>query len=175
MKIRLMLTLTATALLATMSMPAVHAQERVVAVANPEVLFTDKDPKLHRNKQAAYHIVKDLLEANQWQNARNWLTDRYLQHNPMAASGRESVEKFFVDVMKRKPTPVPEKMQTPVVAVVAQGDYVIVVFPREYPRPDDPSKMYSTTWFDMWRFVDGKADEHWDPATLPAAPAAPAK
>ena len=23
----------------------------------------------------------------------------------------------------------------------------------------------TTTWFDMWRFKDGKADEHWDPAT----------
>ncbi|MBO9170787.1 hypothetical protein [Rhizobium sp. L245/93] len=29
----------------------------------------------------------------------------------------------------------------------------------------DPSKSYTTTWFDSWRFVDGKADEHWDPAT----------
>jgi predicted SnoaL-like aldol condensation-catalyzing enzyme len=34
--------------------------------------------------------------------------------------------------------------------------------------------MYSTTWFDTWRFVDGKADEHWDPATI-NVPAAPAK
>ncbi len=35
-----------------------------------------------------------------------------------------------------------------------------------------PTKSYTTTWFDTWRFVDGKADEHWDPATLPvAAPA----
>ena len=25
-------------------------------------------------------------------------------------------------------------------------------------------------WFDMWRFVDGKADEHWDPATLGPMP-----
>ena len=29
----------------------------------------------------------------------------------------------------------------------------------------DPSRTYTTTWFDMWRFVGGKADEHWDPAT----------
>jgi predicted SnoaL-like aldol condensation-catalyzing enzyme len=34
-------------------------------------------------------------------------------------------------------------------------------------------KTYSTTWFDTWRFVDGKADEHWDPATI-APPAPPA-
>ena len=145
------------------------AQERVVGVPNADALFTDKDPKLHRNKQAAYHIVKDLLEANQWQDAGKYLTERYIQHNPQAGNGLAAVVNFFTNVLKRKPTPVPEKMKTPVVAVVAQGDYVIVVFPREYPRPDDATKTYTTTWFDMWRFVDGKADEHWDPATLPPA------
>jgi predicted SnoaL-like aldol condensation-catalyzing enzyme len=31
---------------------------------------------------------------------------------------------------------------------------------------------YTTTHFDMWRIKDGKADEHWDAATLglPEAP-----
>ena len=39
---------------------------------------------------------------------------------------------------------------------------------RELPIPGDPEgDTYTTTWFDTWRFVDGKADEHWDPATLP--------
>jgi predicted SnoaL-like aldol condensation-catalyzing enzyme len=55
--------------------------------------------------------------------------------------------------------------------VLASGDYVTVVFPREYDVPGKPGQKYTTTWFDMWRFVDGKADEHWDPATLAAAPA----
>jgi predicted SnoaL-like aldol condensation-catalyzing enzyme len=171
MKNRSIWSLVTSVFLAMLWTAAAPAQERVVAAANPEALFTDKDPVLHRNKQAAYHIVKDLLEANQWQNSRNWLTDRSIQHNPLAGSGRAAVEKLFLETLKRKPSPVPEKMQTPVVAVVAQGDYVIVVYPRDYPRPDDASKTYSTTWFDMWRFIDGKADEHWDPATLPAAPA----
>jgi len=31
-------------------------------------------------------------------------------------------------------------------------------------QPDVTVAIYTTTWFDMWRFVDGKADEHWDPA-----------
>ena len=174
MKTRLIWTLAAAAALATGVMSTAHAQTPVVGVANADALFTDPDPKLHRNKQAAYHIVKDLLEANQWQDAHKYLTQRYIQHNPMAADGLDAVVNFFTKVMNRKPTPVPEKMKTPVVAVVAQGDYVIVVFPRQYPRPDDPSKTYTTTWFDMWRFVDGKADEHWDPQTLPTAPPRPA-
>ena len=173
MKTKQIWSLAATALLAIASLPAL-AQAPVVGVADPDALFTDKDPLLHKNKQAAYHIVKDLLEANQWQDANKWLTERYIQHNPMAASGRQAVVDFFTKVMGAKPTPVtPKLVKTKVVAVIAQGDYVTVVFPREAARPDDPTKTYTTTWFDMWRFVDGKADEHWDPQTLPTpAPAA---
>ena len=51
-----------------------------------------------------------------------------------------------------------------VVAVVAEGDYVVVITPRVVKDAKDPSKTYTTSWFDMWRFVDGKADEHWDGA-----------
>jgi len=48
--------------------------------------------------------------------------------------------------------------------VVAEGDYVVVITPRMYKDPKDPTKDYYTSWFDQWRFVDGKADEHWDGA-----------
>jgi predicted SnoaL-like aldol condensation-catalyzing enzyme len=142
------------------------AQEPVVGVDNPEALFHSKDKKLDRNKQAAYHIMLDLLECNHWNEADKWLTEAYHQHNPLAASGRAGVVAFF---SARKPTPLPDKMKTKIVAVVADGDYVTVITPRgPTPDPRDPSKMYYTTWFDMWRFVDGKADEHWDPQTIVA-------
>jgi len=140
----------------------VLAQEPVVGVANAEALFTSKDPVLHKNKQAAYHIMKELLEAGHWEMADQWLTERYIQHNPLAASGRDSVVKFFTGTMGVKPKPIPEKLGTAVVSVVAEGDKVIVVMPRTLKDPKDPNKTYTTTWFDMWRFVDGKADEHWD-------------
>ena len=142
------------------------AQDPVVAASNPDALFTSKDPKLHANKQAAYHIVKDLLEAGHWDQADKYITERYIQHNPNAASGREGVVKFFTEVLKVKPKPIPEKMATKVVSVVAEGDLVVVAFVRELKDAKDPSKTYTTTWFDMWRFKDGKADEHWDPAAL---------
>src|ERR1700693_6649890 len=72
------------------------AQEPVVGVANPESLFTDANPKLNANKQAALHIMKDLLQCNHWDEAGKWLTNRYLQHNPNVASGLEGVRKYFV-------------------------------------------------------------------------------
>jgi len=142
-----------------------QAQEAVVGVANPDSLFTSPDPVLNRNKQAAYHIQKDLLECGHWDDAGKWLTQEYHQHNPNAASGLAGVVYFFTQVMKVQPRACPEKMKTEVVAVIAEGDYVTVLTPRSYKDPKDPTKTYYTTWFDTWRFKDGKADEHWDPAT----------
>ncbi|HKV04829.1 MAG TPA: nuclear transport factor 2 family protein [Candidatus Acidoferrales bacterium] len=145
------------------------AQEPVVGVANPESLFTSPDPKLNANKQAALHIMRDLLEANHWDEAGKYITTRYIQHNPNVASGLEGVVKYFTAT--RKPSPIPEHMKTEIVAVVAEGDYVIVVRPREYTDPRNPSKKYTTTWFDMWLMKDAKADEHWDGALInPPAP-----
>jgi hypothetical protein len=70
--------------LAALAAPS-FAQEPVRGVANPEALFADKDPRLHANKQAALHIMKDLLQCNHWDEAEKWLTARYIQHNPNVA------------------------------------------------------------------------------------------
>ena len=143
----------------------IHAQDAVVGVPNAEALFHSKNAKQEKNKQAAYHIMKELLEANHWEMTDQWITERYIQHNPQAGNGRAAVIKYFTEVRKVKPSPIPEKLGTPIVSVVADGDYVIVTQPRTMKDSKDPTKTYTTTWFDMWRFVDGKADEHWDPAT----------
>jgi predicted SnoaL-like aldol condensation-catalyzing enzyme len=144
---------------------ALQAQEPVVGAADPDALFHSSDPKLNVNKQTAYHIVKDLIESGHWEQADKYLTERYIQHNPLAASGRAGVVKYFTEVVKAKPVPIPAKMKSPIVSVVAEGDLVVVAYARERTDSKDPTKKYTTTWFDMWRFVDGKADEHWDPAT----------
>ena len=144
---------------------SLHAQEPVVPASDPEALFHSSDVKLNTNKQAAYHIVRDLLEAGHWELADKHLTERYIQHNPNAASGRAGVVQYFTEVRKVKPVPIPEKLKTKVVSVVAEGDLVVVAYVRELKDATDSSTSYTTTWFDMWRFKDGKADEHWDPAT----------
>ena len=150
---------------------ALPAAAQMRALSDPVVAH--KDPALHRNKQATLHIMRELLQCNQWSRAGEWLTDRYVQHNPMAASGLEGVKNFFINVAKRTPSPTCTKLTSPIVAVQAEGEYVTVLAVREMKYADDPTKSYTTTWFDTWRFVNGKADEHWDPATLPTpAPAA---
>lgn len=144
--------------------PSVQAQEAVVAAADKEVLFTSRDPALNANKQVVYHIMRDLLEAGHWDKADQFLSERYLQHNPNVPSGRDTVVNFFTQVLKVEKKPIPEKLTTPVAFVTAEGDLVTVAIVRQEKDPKDPTKTYTTTWFDTWRIVDGKADEHWDSA-----------
>lgn len=143
------------------------AQEAVVAASDAEALFTSPDPKLNANKQVVYGIIRDLLEANHWDKADQYLTERYLQHNPNAASGSAGVVQYFTEILNAKPSPIPEKIKTPVAFVTAEGDLVTVGYVREIKDEKDPAKTYTTTWYDTWRIKDGKADEHWDPATKP--------
>ena len=136
------------------------AQEPVKAAADVELLFKDRNTRLNEMKQVAYHIERDLLQCNRWDEADNWLTERYVQHNPLVGSGRAAVVKFFGSRPKAATC---EKLDSPVVAVLADGDLVTVVTVAN--RKDSKGSPYTTTWFDMWRIVDGKADEHWDPMT----------
>jgi predicted SnoaL-like aldol condensation-catalyzing enzyme len=141
------------------------AQTPVTRHPDPESLFVDPDPGLHANKQVVLHIVRDLLEANHWNDAPKYIAPEYIQHNPNVPDGLAAVMKFFGS---RKPTPIPDRKswKTPVVAVTATNDLVTVAFVREYDDPRKPGAKYTTTWFDMWRIRDGKAVEHWDPATV---------
>ena len=161
---KIQITLLATAALLFSCVPAM-AQAPVVAASDPDALFHDKNPQLNAEKQVAFHIERDLLEANHWDEAHKWITDRYIQHNPLVKSGLAPVIAYFES--HTKPSPIPEHLGIPVVAVVAEGDLVIVVTKRSMKDPRDPSKKYTSSWFDMWRIKGGKADEHWDAATIP--------
>jgi predicted SnoaL-like aldol condensation-catalyzing enzyme len=117
------------------------------------------------------HIMRDLLEAGHWSDAPKYLSQRYIQHNPSIASGLEPVMKAFGS-RPQSPIPAPNAWRTKIVSVVAEGDLVAVAIVRELDNPRAPGQKYTTTWFDMWRIQDGKADEHWDYGTIAPPPAA---
>src|SRR5262249_7862373 len=117
---------------------ALHAQEPVVGVKDPEALFKDPVPALNRNKQPAVPIMRELLQCGQWDRAGEWLTQAYHQHNPNAASGLDGVITFFTKVLKVKRIDKCDKLTTEVVAVMADDDYVTVLVPRKFPDPRTP-------------------------------------
>jgi predicted SnoaL-like aldol condensation-catalyzing enzyme len=141
----------------------------VVGVDDPTPLFKDKDKTLNANKQAAMHIVIDLLAYGHWDDAPKYLTEKYIQHNPGFSSGREIVMKAFSKAAPRPIPADPKDWSTKIVAVTTQGkDIVCVASVSTRPDPRNPGQTYTTTHFDMWRFVDGKADEHWDEGAINA-------
>jgi predicted SnoaL-like aldol condensation-catalyzing enzyme len=111
------------------------------------------------------HIMRDLLEAGHWDEAPNWLTEKYIQHNPCCANGRQTVMTFFGGRGGARPIPDKKQLGTKVVSVVAEGDYVTVAVARECPTRGPPGKLTPR----LVRHValrGGKADEHWDFGTV---------
>ncbi len=150
----------------TLALLPAFAQEPVVAAADPEALFTDPDPAVNADKQVVLHILRDLLQCNHWDEADKWLTERYLQHNPNATSGRDDVIKYFGPPPRSASC---GKLTMPVVNVLTDGHIIGIVFRMEYDDPRKPGAKYTTISFDQWRIANGRADEHWDTALLTPA------
>ena len=144
---------------------AAVAQAQVPVTANPdhEAMLRHADPKLAANKRCVNDFWREVFEAAHMELAPKYMAESYIQHNPRVPTGRQAFIDFFSKV--RKPAPIEPRVKAPLVAMMADGDLVAMFFVREYPEPSDPSRKYTTTWFALFRIVDGKIAEHWDPAT----------
>lgn len=140
-----------------------YAQLPVKPLASQSELLKSDDPNLAKNKRLVYDMWREFLEAGHLDKAEKYLTEDYMQHNPLAATGRKAVVEFF----SRFSTPkeIVDSIKTSVVSIVAEKDLVVISFARELPDPQDKTKKYTTTWFDMFRIENGKIAEHWDCAT----------
>jgi len=150
---------------------AAHAQVPVAPNPDHESMLRSHDPQLARNKRFVYDFWREVFEAAHMDLAPKYMAETYIQHNPLVPTGRQAFVDFFSRV--RKPMPIEPRVKAPLVAILADGDLVVLSFAREHQDPQDPTKRYTTTWFDMFRIVDGTIAEHWDPATKPVAPAKP--
>lgn len=139
-----------------------QAQVPVTATANQEILLNSESSQLEANKKLVYDFWREVFEGGHLEKADKYLSEDYVQHNPNVPTGR----KGFVDFFKQysQPKPIQDEIAGPLVSIVAERDMVILSFAKEYKEPNDASKTYTTTWFDMFRIKDGKIVEHWDPA-----------
>jgi predicted SnoaL-like aldol condensation-catalyzing enzyme len=138
------------------------AQVAVQANPNQEQMLASADARLAANKRLVYDFWREVFEGAHMEFADKYMAESYIQHNPNVPTGRAAFVDFFTRV--RKPAPIEARIKAPLVAIVAEGDYVVLSFARENTDPKDATKKYSTTWFDMFRLDNGKIAEHWDPA-----------
>ncbi len=133
-------------------------------------LLKSSDPTLAKNKKIAYDFFRIILRGRRLDQADQYMTEDYIQHNPNADTGMAGFKAYFSALGGE--APIPDRLPG-LVAIQADGDYVTLSFVREYQDPNIPDATYTTTWFDMFRIVDGKIVEHWDTATKGPQPAAP--
>jgi len=139
------------------------AQVPVQANADHAQLLASTDARLAANKRLVYDFWREVFEGGHMERVDRYLTESYIQHNPMVPTGRAGFVAVFSQIAK--PKPIEDRVKAPLVAITAEGDLVILSFVSERPDPKDPTQKYTTTWFDMFRIENGKIAEHWDPAT----------
>ena len=141
----------------------VFAALPVVPASDQAALLKSNDPKLAANKKAAYDFFRIILRGRRLDQAEKYMRDDYIQHNPNADTGIKGFKAYFEKL--GGPAPIPGNLPG-LVAIQAEDDYVTLSFVREYDDPAHKGKKYTTTWFDMFRFVNGKIAEHWDCALM---------
>jgi predicted SnoaL-like aldol condensation-catalyzing enzyme len=139
-----------------------QAQEAVQANLDHEKLLASTDARAAANKRLVYDFWREVFEAGHLELAEKYLTEGYIQHNPNVPTGRAAFVTFFSKL--KQPGPIEPRVKAPLVAIVADGDMVVLSFVQENGDPKDVSTRYTTTWFDMFRITDGKIAEHWDAA-----------
>jgi len=141
---------------------AARAQVPVQSNADHDQMLASADPRLAANKRLVYDFWREVFEAAHMDLVEKYMAETYIQHNPNVATGRAAFIEFFSKI--KKPRPIEPRVAAPLVSITAEGDRVVLAFARENADPKDPSKKYTTTWFDMFRLENGKIAEHWDPA-----------
>jgi predicted SnoaL-like aldol condensation-catalyzing enzyme len=125
----------------------------------------NEDAALFANKRLAFDLWRQIPEGGREELADLYLDPLYIQHNPNAATGIAG----FKEYMARRPDGEVESwLETPLVAMVAEGDLVVQVL--ETTRELD-GMTYHIPWFDMFRIEGNRIIEHWDTAAKGEIPA----
>jgi predicted SnoaL-like aldol condensation-catalyzing enzyme len=137
-----------------------QAQVPPTGVDNQAALLASPDPKLAANKRLVYDMYRVLIQGGHTELAARYFTEGYIQHNPNVPSGRDALVKFMRE--SRPVRPIAPNITFPLIAIVAEGDMVVVATVTYGQDPQDAAKKYATTHFDMYRIEGGKIAEHWD-------------
>lgn len=146
--------------LAVACVTSLQAQVPPTGVADPTALLKSDDPRLAANKKLVFDMYRAIVQAGRTDLAPQFFTEDYIQHNPNVATGRDALVQYIRQT--RPVRPMEPTITFPVVAIMAEGDLVLVATVAYAPDPDNPGQKYASTHFDLYRIENGKIAEHWD-------------
>ncbi len=139
---------------------SVVAQAPPVGVPDQTALLQSSDPQLAANKKLVFDMWRTIIQGAHVELAPKYFTEGYIQHNPNVATGRDAMVQYMKSTRPVKP--IDPTITFPVVAIMAEGDKVLVATVSYSPDPEHPGKKYPGTHFDLFRIENGKIAEHWD-------------
>jgi predicted SnoaL-like aldol condensation-catalyzing enzyme len=137
-----------------------YAQVPPIAAPDQAALLQSKDPALAANKKLVFDMWRAIIQGGHTELAAQYFTKGYIQHNPNVATGRDAMVAYMKGT--RPVLPIDPKITFPVIAIMAEGDLVMVATVSYSPDPEKPDTKYAGTHFDLFRIENGKIAEHWD-------------
>lgn len=104
------------------------------------------------NKEKVIQFYEKAINEKDFEAAEAYLGDRYIQHNPMAADGKEGLKKFIGYLKAKAP-----QYHSEIKRAFADRDCVILHV-HNIPAPGARGKAI----VDIFRLENGKIVEHWD-------------
>ena len=102
-----------------------------------------------KNKETVKKLLDAAFNKKKPEIAAQYVTDKYIQHNPMVPTGKEGLLKALPGFYQAMPS-----LNWKLKHIYADGDFVIVHSTYDFGKDN--------AVVDIFRFNGDKVDEHWD-------------
>ena len=141
---------------------------QVTGHPDPRSLLASDDPTLAANKQLVFDLWRGIVNAGHVELADELLAENYTQHSPVLPTGRAAFKQIFSAVPRLER--IPDTVSPPLVALVAEGPYVVMALAETVAGPAGAGS-YTTTHFNLFRVENGRLAEHWHSVQTAPGPA----
>jgi predicted SnoaL-like aldol condensation-catalyzing enzyme len=131
---------------------------QVAGHPDPLTLLASGDAALAANKRLVFDFWRGIVNAGHVELADELLQESYIQHSPVLPTGRAALKQIFSAVPRLEQ--IPELVSPPLVALVAEGPYVVMALAESVAEPGGAGS-YTTTHFNLFRVDNGRLAEHW--------------